>query len=456
MNKTVTIAGAGLAGTLLAIFLARRGYKVNVYERRPDARKTNIYAGKSINLALSDRGLRALEVAGIDEEMRKVMIPMPGRFLHNIDGSTAFLPYGKDGQAINSVSRGGLNIALLNTAQKFPNIRLFFNHRCLDVDLETAKATFLNEENGQMRTVEADHIVGADGAFSAVRARLQKTDRFNYSQSYIPHGYKELVIPANEDGSWKMEKNALHIWPRGQYMMIALPNLDGTFTCTLFFPFESTPECPDSFATLKSDEAISEFFHRQFADAVPIMPTLLQDFAENPASSLVTVRCFPWSWKDKVTMLGDAAHAIVPFFGQGMNCAFEDCQVFDELLARHEDDWSIILPEFERLRKPNADAIADLALGNFIEMRDLVADPKFQLRKKIEPKIAERFPDRYIPIYTQVTFRTDISYAEALQESKRQDAFFAKVLELPTVEERWNTSEFLEEISPIFEEFYPQ
>ena len=432
--KSISIIGAGLVGSLLAIYLAKRGHKVSVYERRPDLRKNRISAGKSINLALSDRGWRGLEGIGIDEEIRKVAIPMNGRMIHNLNGHVNYQPYGKEGQSIYSVSRGGLNCKLMDLAEHWENVEFFFEERCTNVDLESNIMHFENSGTHKVTSVESDLIFGADGAFSPARLSMQMTDRFNYSQYYLEHGYKELTIPAKADGTWELEKNALHIWPRGSYMLIALPNLDGTFTCTLFFPFEGE----NSFASITNEKGLLEFFNRIFPDVVQLMPTLVHDYFTNPTSSLVTVKCFPWGFKDKLMLIGDAAHAIVPFFGQGMNCGFEDCSVLNELMEEHGEDWSKLLNEFQHSRKPNSDAIADLAVSNFVEMRDLVADDKFLLRKKIEAWLNEQFPDKWIPLYTMVTF-SQMPYSKAMSEGKRQEEIMQKIMSIPGIEDKWNS-----------------
>jgi kynurenine 3-monooxygenase len=432
MKKEVTILGAGLVGSLLTVYLAKRGYKVDLYERRPDMRKEKIVAGRSINLALSDRGWKGLAGAGLKEEIEKVAIQMKGRMVHMPDGTQSFQPYGREGQAIYSVSRGGLNMTLMDLAEKQQNVKLHFNHRCTDVDLDKGIAHFETEKGGT-KTIESSLIFGADGAFSALRSSMQKRDRFDYNQFYIEHGYKELTIPDGEGGKFLMEKNALHIWPRKNFMLIALPNLDGSFTCTLFFQFEGNP----SFATVKTDKEIEHFFEEYFPDVIPLMPTYKEDFLHNPTSSLVTVKCFPWAYKDKAALIGDAAHAIVPFFGQGMNCGFEDCTVLGELMDKHGEDWNTILHHFEQLRKPNADAIAELALNNFIEMRDLVADPKFLRKKQIEKMIAQSFPENFIPAYPMVTF-THMPYSEALRRGKKQDELLERLYLEKDLEANWN------------------
>ncbi len=434
MSEKHTIVGAGLVGSLLAIYLSRRGHKVTIYERRPDMRTNRISAGRSINLALSDRGWRGLEGVGVDEAVRKIGIPMKGREIHNLDGTKAFQPYGSAHQANYSVSRGGLNCLLMDLAEK-EGTKIHFSEQCTHVDLHHTTATFKNFDTGKLTTVASDRIFGTDGAFSAARLALQTaTDRFTYSQTYLDHGYKELTI--TEDGKgFALDPNVLHIWPRGQFMLIALPNLDKTFTCTLFFPFEGEY----SFASLDTKEKVMSFFNKMFADAVPLMPTLEQDYLNNPSSSLATIRCFPWHFQDKLLLLGDAAHGIVPFFGQGMNCGFEDCVVLDKLMKQHGNDWKKIFSIFSELRKPDGDAIAHLAIENYIEMRDKVADPKFLLQKKIEARFSEKHPDKWTPLYVMVTYRTDMRYSEALSKGNEQEEIMKKVMALPDIEKKWDS-----------------
>ncbi len=439
MSKKVSVVGAGLVGSLLSIYLAKRGYDVNIFERRPDMRKNKGYAGKSINLALSDRGLRGLEGVGIADEIRKIAIPMYGRFLHHQDGTTGYQPYGKDGQAINSVSRAGINMMLMDLAETMPNVKFNFEERCTGVDSVKGKSSFINEATQKESSIDSDLIFGSDGAFSAARlSAMLGHDRFEYKQFYIEAGYKELVIPAGPNGEFLIEKNALHIWPRKSFMMIALPNIDGTFTCTLFMPFVGE----NSFEQLKTREEVKKFFDQVFPDAVPLMPTLLDDFMNNPTASLVTVKCFPWTFDDKLALIGDAAHAIVPFYGQGMNCGFEDCVVLNELIDKHIENWPAILDEYQTLRKPDGDAVADLAIGNFTEMRDKTADPKFLLQKKIEAWFSGKHPDKWVPQYTMVTYRPDIRYSYALKRGKEQDEIMQKVMAaIPGIENNWETEE---------------
>ena len=439
--KHIAIMGAGLVGSLAAIYLQKRGYTVTIYERRADMRKTGAAEGRSINLALSNRGLKPLEQVGLSDEVEKMVIPMHGRMMHDVKGELTFQPYGKEGQFINSISRGGLNALLMNKAEEH-GVEIVFDHRCVDVDLDKTEVTL--EHNGQKKVVSADLIIGADGAYSAIRAAMQKTDRFNYHQRYIDHGYKELSIPPKGANGFHIEKNALHIWPRGNYMLIALPNTDGSFTCTLFFPFEGEK----SFETLTSDNDVENFFNEVFPDAVPLMPTLMEDYKNNPTSSLMTVKSYPWV-KNRTVIIGDASHAIVPFYGQGMNSGFEDCRVLNDMLNEFHDDWEKVLPEFQKERKPDADAILELALRNFIEMRDLVADEHFLVRKKIEAKLHERFPDKWIPLYSMVTFNEDMRYSDAIRIGDRQKEIMDEVMQRDGILENWESVDLNQIVSQL-------
>ncbi len=437
MKETkVTICGAGLVGSLLACYLGKKGYHVDVFERRPDLRKTTLDGGRSINLALSDRGWKALEGVGLGNAVKEMAIPMRGRMIHSREGELSFQPYGHEGQAIYSVSRAGLNALLMDHAEEYPEVYLHFDQRCEDVDFDTATASFKSYISGEINDHSSDVIFGTDGAFSAVRTAMQKTDRFNYNQQFIEHGYKELSIPPAADGQHQLEKEALHIWPRGNFMLIALPNPDGSFTCTLFLAFEGE----NAFENLTSVEKARGFFEEHFADALNLMPHFEDEWEENPVSSLVIIRCYPWSKNGRVAILGDASHAIVPFYGQGMNSGFEDCTVLNEIMATHEGDWHAIFSHFEQQRKPDADAIADLAMRNFVEMRDLTGQPEFLLRKKIEVRFAAKYPEKWLPLYSMVTF-SHIPYSEALAEGARQDRIMAEVMNLPGIEDRWDSQE---------------
>jgi kynurenine 3-monooxygenase len=410
------LIGSGLAGGLLAAYLGRRGDDVDVYELRADPREGNIVGGRSINLAISTRGIHALEQIGIADEALRYAIPMRGRMIHDKSGALHFAPYDVDPRkCINSIGRASLNTTVIEAAQRYPKVRVHFDHKCTSVDL-TEAVCHLETDTGEL-TVRGDAVIGVDGAFSAVRASMQRDiDTFQYDESYLAHGYKELTIPPAPDGSWRIEKNALHIWPRKSFMMIALPNPDGSFTCTLFWEFEGTR----SFATTKTDDDVRRFFDEEFPDAVPLMPTLLEDFKNNPTGSLVTIRCTPWYYRDRVCLLGDAAHAVVPFYGQGMNAAFEDCVVLDECLDKFPHDRERAFTEYFERRKENADALADLAIGNFIEMRDKTASRTFRAKKKLDHLLEAALPGAYLPLYTMVTF-TRIPYAQAARRARLQD-----------------------------------
>jgi kynurenine 3-monooxygenase len=422
MPERFVLIGSGLAGGLLAAYLGRRGYEVELYERRPDPREGNFVGGRSINLALSTRGIHALQQLGLADEVLQHAIPMRGRMIHDKSGDLHFAPYDVDpNKCINSIGRAALNTTVIEAAQRYPNVQVTFNHRCVGVDLASATAQLLNSSTSQPVEVRGDAVIGVDGAFSAVRQSMQKTlPNFSYDERYLPHGYKELTIPPTPDGSWRLEKNALHIWPRKSFMMIALPNPDGSFTCTLFWEFEG----PRSFATTTTDEQIRHFFEDEFPDAVPLMPGLLEDFRQNPTGSLVTIRCAPWVYQDKIALVGDAAHAVVPFYGQGMNAAFEDCVVLDESLAKFPNDRHQAFDDYFAKRKQNAEALADLAIQNFVEMRDKTASRVFRAKKKLDHLLEAALPGTYLPLYTMVTF-SRIPYAEAARRAQIQDRIVA-------------------------------
>ena len=408
------IVGAGLGGALMATYLGKAGYDVELYEQRPDQRKIGAFGGKSINLAVSARGIHALDEIGIAEKVLESAIPMRGRVIHSPSGGLSFQPYDKDpARCINSISRAGLNMALLDAAEQ-AGVRVHFDAKCVEADINAPAVTIQNGEAGETTTATSGILIGADGAFSAVRRSMQRLDRFDYRQDYLAHGYKELVIPSGPNGAFQLEKNALHIWPRQSFMMIALPNADATFTCTLFWPFEG----PLSFDALETPDDIRRFFEREFPDAFPLMPTLVEDYQNNPVGSLVTVRCGPWHYRDKAVLLGDAAHAIVPFYGQGMNASFEDCSALNACIAQHAPDWERAFAAYFAMRKENSDTIADLAIANFIEMRDHAASPGFRMKKRIE-RILHSFVPGYVPLYTLVSF-TRMPYAEAVRQAKRQ------------------------------------
>jgi kynurenine 3-monooxygenase len=440
--KNVAVVGGGLVGSLLSIYLAKRGCQVTVFDRRIDLRTMAGDEGRSINLALSNRGIAALKEIGVMDKIEKMAIPMHGRIMHDLQGKLSYQPYGKEGQFINSITRNSLNSILIDEAEAL-GVNFYFQHRCTHVDLQKTAIMVLDQAQAVSKEKSFDYIIGADGAFSSVRKAMQITDRFDYSQYYIEHGYKELTIPPLND-TFALEKNALHIWPRESFMLIALPNYDGSFTCTLFFPFEGDV----SFEALKTDDHIRKFFKDTFPDAAALMPNLVRDFKMHPTASLVTVKCFPWV-KNKTLIIGDAAHAIVPFYGQGMNAGFEDCRILNQLLDKHEDHWDKALSAFQGIRKPDVDAIAQLALDNFVEMRDHVADANFLLRKKIEAFIHDHYPEQWIPLYSMVTFYENISYSEACKRGGLQKEIMDKVMAIPDIENNWQNLNFEEIIASM-------
>jgi kynurenine 3-monooxygenase len=435
--KNITIAGGGLVGSLLAYMLAKKGYNVNVYEQRPDMRKKRIDGGRSINLVISHRGWTALEKAGIADQIREIIVPAYGRMTHDLDGTQHFYPYSIHGKSISSVSRGGLNMKMMDLAEPLPNVHYHYNQKCVDVDLESATAWFQDYGTGETTEVKADLLVGSDGAYSAVRTRMMSKMRLNYTQEYIEHGYKEIHIPAAADGSAQLDLKALHIWPRKQFMLMGLANQDNGFTGTLFFPQEGE----ESFATIKTGAQAITFFKKYFPDAIPLIPNLAQQYEENATSPLMVVRCKPWTYKGKVMLVGDAAHATVPFYGEGMNAGFEDAKVFMDLLEELGDaDMHSVLNSYTAARENNGKALVDLSMRNFVEMRDLVADPQFILRKKIEANFFKKHPDKWTPLYTQVKF-TNIPYIDAWNEGLRQDELMESILNRPDIDEKWDSDE---------------
>lgn len=442
-NKSAIIVGAGLVGSLWAVYLSKAGYKVTIYERRPDIRRAEISAGKSINLALSNRGWKALDKVGVGDEIRKIAIPMYGRIMHDLEGNLTNQPYGKEGEAIYSISRGGVNAKMMDIAEEYGGAEIHYNHECVGADTKKGIVTVRDKISGKTFDAQADVVFAADGAFSAVRYNaFQKLDRFNFSQNYIADGYREILLPANEDGSYKLDKNALHIWPRGRFMLIALANEDGSFTCTLFMPHEGGE---NSFEALNSKEKVQNFFATIFPDFYEMMPNIADAWEDHPLSSLAIMRSEPWH-DGKFALMGDAAHATVPFYGQGMNGGFEDCTVLAELMEKHNENWDAIFEEYSKVRKPDGDALQDLSLHNYYVMRDYVADPAFLLQKKIEAKFSELYPDKWMPLYSMVTF-SDIRYSEAYQNGLRQDKIMKEVMaETPGIESKWDSEEVMTNI----------
>lgn len=444
-SKTIAIVGSGLVGSLLAIHLKKCGHQITVFDRRADVRTVE-FSGRSINLAMSNRGWKALRQAGIQKEVKKLAIPLYQRAMHVNEKPAYFQKYGKENEAIYSIPRGVLNRKMINLAEE-AGVEFRFQEKVWDVDLAEGKLFTGESEKGEWKEYNFDLIFGADGAFSRIRHKMQRQSRFNYSQHFIDVGYKELIIPADADGSHKLDKNSFHIWPRGKFMLIAMPNLDGSFTCTLFMPFEGE----NSFESVDSEAKAEDFFRRFFPDIKDEISNLMRDFFRNPTSALVTIKCFPWSYLDKIALVGDAAHAIVPFYGQGMNAGFEDITELMELSETLGDDWGAIFEKYQAKRKPNADAIAELSYRNFIEMSSKTADENFLLRKKIENKFAEKYPEEWIPVYSRVTF-SDKPYSEALHIGDQQAAIMDEIMKMENIREKWDSEEVEQKILSLLKE----
>ena len=443
--KQIAVVGSGLVGSLLAIYLRKAGHTVTVFDRRPDIRNVE-FSGRSINLAMSNRGWKALEEVGIDTEIRKIGIPLFQRAMHVVDKPLYYQKYGKEQEAIWSISRSVLNRKMIDLAESV-GTEFRFEEKVWDVDLPSAQLFTGPHEKSEWTTYDFDLIFGCDGAFSRVRHKMQRRSRFNYSQDFIDVGYKELTIPANPDGSHKLDKHSFHIWPRGRFMFIAMPNLDGSFTCTLFLPFEGEV----SFESIRTREDARNFFAMHFPNVSPVIENLAGDFFKNPTSALVTIKCYPWSYWDKVALVGDSAHAVVPFFGQGMNAGFEDISVLNRLMQQHQDDWEAIFQAYQLERKPNADALAELSYRNFIEMSAKTADPEFLLQKQIEKHFAAQYPDKWIPAYSRVTF-SDRPYAEALEIGDRQEAIMKEVMKMHDIENNWDQPEVTRRILELLQD----
>ncbi|WP_025742701.1 FAD-dependent oxidoreductase [Aquimarina pacifica] len=432
-TKNIAIVGSGLVGSLLALYLKKRNHNVTVFDRRPDIRTIN-FSGRSINLAMSVRGWKTLDKIGIGDDVRNLAIPMHKRSIHVLGNPEYSQHYGMNGEAIYSIPRGILNREMITFAEN-AGVEFRFNEKVWDINLPEAKIYTGETEKSEWKEYQYDIIFGCDGAFSRVRHKMQRRSRFNYSQNFLDTGYKELGIPANPDGTHRLDKNSLHIWPRGEFMLIALPNLDGSFTCTLFMPHEGK----NSFENLTNEKEVLDFWNLHFPDTIELMPDLLKDFMKNPTSALVTMKCYPWTYWNKIALVGDSAHAIVPFYGQGMNAGFEDITILDEIIEKHGDDnWQEIFETYQKSRKPNADAIAELSYRNFIEMSTKTADPNFILQKKIEKRFSEKYPNKWLPLYSRVTF-SHRPYKEALQIGDQQAAIMKKVMQMETIESIWDT-----------------
>lgn len=444
-KEKIIIVGAGLCGSLLALRLAQHGYQIDLIEKRPDLRKASISAGRSINLAFSDRGMKGISLVGLEEKVNQLCIPMHGRMLHDQQGNSQLSKYsGRKDEYINSISRGGLNSLLLNEVEKHTNVSLYFDYTCIAVDVENASAEFESNSSQEVVSLKGDFLLGTDGAGSVVRKNLMKNKNllFSFSQNFLTHGYKELSFPPKANGGYATEEGALHIWPRGENMVIALPNLDGSFTVTLFLAYEGGKY---NFNNLTNPEIVDEYFKEVYPDAHALMPDLKTEFFENPTAPLGTVRCLPWNFK-KTLIMGDAAHAIVPFYGQGMNASFEDVFVFDQIL--NEEDFSLekTFVRFAKERKKDGDAIADLALDNFHEMKAHTAQEVFLAKRKLELELEEKFPEEYYSKYSLVTFKEDIPYSEAIQQGRAQDLVIQEMIKKDLLPEEMSLEAKLERI----------
>jgi len=455
-QENVLIIGAGLCGSLLALRLGQRGFNVRVIEMRQDLRKVDISAGRSINLAFSNRGLKAIKMVGLESKVESLCIPMHGRMIHDKEGNTFLSNYsGRENESINSISRELLTALLLDEAEALDNVTIEFNKRSTKVDFEAKIGHFEDTVSGGAFEVSADLIFGTDGAGSSLRKSYfqERKFLFSFSQNYLTHGYKELTIQPTKSGEFKAFKNALHIWPRGDFMIIALPNLEGSFTVTLFLSYETGEY---NFNNLTTPEIVTEFFKKEFPDALDLMPDLVEEFFENPTAPLGTVKCFPWHYKGNSLLLGDSAHAIVPFYGQGMNASFEDVVEFDAFLDQHKGDWEATVKAFETHRKVDTDAIGDLAIDNFHEMKDHIANPIFQEKRKIEMALEAEFPEIYYSKYSLVTFKETIGYNEAMTVGRAQDKAILNMLSTQKIDPTDSLNEQLkkvqEETKSILEE----
>ena len=455
-QENVLIIGAGLCGSLLALRLGQRGFNVRVIEMRQDLRKVDISAGRSINFAFSNRGLKAIKMVGLESKVESLCIPMHGRMIHDKEGNTFLSNYsGRENESINSISRELLTALLLDEAEALDNVTIEFNKRSTKVDFEAKIGHFEDTVSGGAFEVSADLIFGTDGAGSSLRKSYfqERKFLFSFSQNYLTHGYKELTIQPTKSGEFKAFKNALHIWPRGDFMIIALPNLEGSFTVTLFLSYETGEY---NFNNLTTPEIVTEFFKKEFPDALDLMPDLVEEFFENPTAPLGTVKCFPWHYKGNSLLLGDSAHAIVPFYGQGMNASFEDVVEFDAFLDQHKGDWEATFKAFETHRKVDTDAIADLAIDNFHEMKDHIANPIFQEKRKIEMALEAEFPEIYYSKYSLVTFKETIGYNEAMTVGRAQDKAILNMLSTQKIDPTDSLNEQLkkvqEETKSILEE----
>ena len=444
--ERIIIAGAGLVGSLLAVYLSKKGYRVDVYDRNPDPREPSEEnrAGKAFNLTLCDRGFKALDEVGVGDHIREISVPAYGRFVHHENGDSAFQPYGNNSEALWSILRSDMSAAMVDFAARHANVEFHFHEKCVGLGLSPLEVEFKNMQTGAQKREQAYLLFGADGAFSGVRTYLQRFHRVSYAQEFLDQGYKELNVPATATATWVAEKNGLHMWPRGRYMLLGFPNPDGSFTWSLHMPFEGS----ESFASVQTERDVIDFFNTKFPDVIDHIPNLVQEFNRCPPNPMVTVRCSPWTLKGQVALIGDAAHVLYPYYGQGANAGFEDCSVLMECFEKYGDDWNTVFSEYEQLRKPNMDAISEMVVEHYVEIRDLLDDPKFLLRKALERKINQMFPDRYMPLYTMIAF-TCMPYVEALRIDREQRSMIDYLMNTPAIEENWDSKEVENLISQL-------
>jgi len=430
-NENAIIVGGGLVGCLLAVYLSKRGYRVDVFDRNPDPRGAQANPGRAINLTICDRGFKALDKVGAGDLVRRISVPAYGRMIHSLNGELNYQPYGNNGEAIYSVLRTDLGTTLMEFAEQQPNVEFHFDQKCVGLELEPLKVEF--EENGSSRRKrwEAARVFGADGTFSAVRTLMQRMSRFNYSQEYLDQGYKELPVPESSQAAWSREKKVLHMWPRGRYVLLGFPNTDGSFTCSLHMPFEGNP----SYASIKTANDVTAFFRAEFPDVVDEISDLVEKYFAHPPNPMLTVRCAPWTFEGKVALIGDAAHVLFPYYGQGANAGFEDCEFLMTCLEKHGDNWQATFQEYEQTRKPNMDAIADMCAEHYVELRDLVGDSQFLLRKSVERKVNQMCPEKYVPLYSMIAF-SDMSYREALRRDQEQRRIIDQLMRLDDLENK--------------------
>lgn len=433
--EKILVVGSGLVGSLLSTYLARDGYEVHLYDRQQDPRNGRRRTGRSINLTICERGFAALDRMGIGDRVREISVPCYGRYIHSVDGTVEYQPYGNNREAIHSVARNELNDLLLEVALEQPGIHVHFEQKCLEVDLDAPEVVFQSLRTDEVTCVRADRVIGADGANSKIRNAMQAVPGFRQKQEFFEQAYKEISVPPSPSGGWALPADAIHIWPRRHYMLIGFPNRDFTFTFALHMPFEGKT----SFASIRTPEALLELFRRSFPDALPYVPNLVEDYFNRPESKMITVRCYPWTYGGRVALIGDAAHAIVPSYGQGANCGFEDCSVLYDLLQASGGDWARTFNEYEMSRKPNADAIADMALEHFYELRDFVGASEFLLRKELERWVNVLYPN-YKSLYELVSF-TNVPYAEAMRQDREQRALVDQLLAIPGIRQNRDAPE---------------